>query len=312
MDDLSAFALRFISGKYQGGEFPLPEGREVVVGREGELDLVLVEDMVSRRHAKLWVANQQLTIQDLGSTNGTFVNGKKVEKATLQTGDRILIGTNILKLIAASESSLPSEGGKMDRSEVQAMLEGLAEQRKDMPLTLSGSLSDMPVPDLLQMYSNTKQSGTLSIGTDEDSARVYFRDGRIYYAILNNNDELGPLKALYRVFLWDRGEFRFGPLQDDDFLLELEESTSQLILEGVRQADTLRSVLQHLPEMEEMVSPSKPLQPALADLRPDELEVFQLAYNLSFLQSIFDASPLTDLKTAEALQRLLREGYLES
>ena len=41
------YALRFISGKYQGGEFPLPVNREIVVGRSSELDMVLVEDMVS-------------------------------------------------------------------------------------------------------------------------------------------------------------------------------------------------------------------------------------------------------------------------
>ena len=46
-------ALRFISGKYQGGEFPLPDSGEIVIGRSSELDMVLVEDMVSRRHARL-------------------------------------------------------------------------------------------------------------------------------------------------------------------------------------------------------------------------------------------------------------------
>src|SRR5688572_18906550 len=87
-----SYALRFISGKYQGGEFPLPKSGEIVVGRSSELDMVLVEDMVSRRHAKISVASDQIFIQDLGSTNGTFVNGEKVKRARLQEGDRILIG----------------------------------------------------------------------------------------------------------------------------------------------------------------------------------------------------------------------------
>ena len=50
---MPAFALRFISGKYQGGEFPLPPDREIVIGRSSDLDMVLVEDMVSRKHAKI-------------------------------------------------------------------------------------------------------------------------------------------------------------------------------------------------------------------------------------------------------------------
>ena len=56
IEDLALpLALRFISGKYQGGEFPLPDSGEIVIGRSSELDMVLVEDMVSRRHAKISV-----------------------------------------------------------------------------------------------------------------------------------------------------------------------------------------------------------------------------------------------------------------
>ncbi|MEP6865841.1 MAG: FHA domain-containing protein, partial [Deltaproteobacteria bacterium] len=53
MNDRPRFALRFISGKYQGGEFPLRMNREIIIGRSSDLDMVLVEDMVSRRHAKI-------------------------------------------------------------------------------------------------------------------------------------------------------------------------------------------------------------------------------------------------------------------
>ena len=51
----------------------LPVRKEIVVGRSSQLDMVLVEDMVSRRHAKITVTGDQIFIQDLGSTNGTFV-----------------------------------------------------------------------------------------------------------------------------------------------------------------------------------------------------------------------------------------------
>src|SRR6476469_3975948 len=95
----TAWALRFISGKYQGGEFPLKMNRQVTIGRSSELDMVLVEDMVSRKHAKITVGPGKVLIEDLGSTNGTFVNGEKIRQARLKEGDRILIGTSILKLV---------------------------------------------------------------------------------------------------------------------------------------------------------------------------------------------------------------------
>ena len=76
-------ALRFISGKYQGGEFPLPDEGEIVIGRSSELDMVLVEDMVSRRHAKISVQDGDIFLEDLGSTNGSFVNGEKITRTKL-------------------------------------------------------------------------------------------------------------------------------------------------------------------------------------------------------------------------------------
>src|SRR5437764_79985 len=94
------FVLRFISGKYQGGEFPIVPEKQIIVGRSSDLDMVLVEDMVSRKHARIAMQADQIWIEDLGSTNGTFVNGEKIKRARLKEGDRVLIGTSILKVIA--------------------------------------------------------------------------------------------------------------------------------------------------------------------------------------------------------------------
>src|SRR6266545_4046615 len=91
----TSLALRFISGKYQGGEFPLEEGQDIVIGRSSDLDMVLVEEMVSRRHAHIKMRDGVVSIEDLCSTNGTFVNGEKIQKAQLKEGDRVLIGTSI-------------------------------------------------------------------------------------------------------------------------------------------------------------------------------------------------------------------------
>ena len=306
----SEFALRFISGKYQGGEFPLPMHGEIVVGREGELDLVLMEDMVSRRHAKLILQENEVSIQDLGSTNGTFVNGEKIDKAALTVGDRVLIGTSILKLISSADSMLQESGFAMDPIDVQNMLDELAEQRKDLPASDSGSLAETPVPDLLQMFANMKNSGTLSLRNRDESGRVYFRDGKIFYSLLNNNDDLGPKKALFRMYAWSDGEFRFGPTGNEDFVLELEEETDKLVLEAARSVENLRKLMKDLPEMEDMVSLTRPLEARLAELAHDELEVLQVTINMGFIQSILDGSPYSDVRTAEILKKLLKQGYI--
>src|SRR6201999_4252296 len=144
MNDRPRFALRFISGKYQGGEFPLRMDREIIVGRSSELDMVLVEDMVSRKHAKITTAGDQIIIQDLGSTNGTFVNGEKIKKVRLKEGDRILIGTSIIKRVGGAPAQVVGEGEAGERREATGQPRNVPGANKPM----SGSIDEIPLPDL--------------------------------------------------------------------------------------------------------------------------------------------------------------------
>lgn len=62
----------------------------VVAGRNPESDLVLTDGHPSRRHARLFVSDEKVWVEDLGSANGTFVNGQKiVERVALSAGDRV-------------------------------------------------------------------------------------------------------------------------------------------------------------------------------------------------------------------------------
>jgi serine/threonine protein kinase len=93
------FVLRFVAGGFQGGEFPIFEGRAIVIGRSNACDINLIEEMVTHRHAQITTQGDKLWIEDLGSTNGTYVNGEKITRAPLRVGDRILIGTSIMKVV---------------------------------------------------------------------------------------------------------------------------------------------------------------------------------------------------------------------
>ncbi|RYF09427.1 MAG: FHA domain-containing protein, partial [Deltaproteobacteria bacterium] len=141
------YALQFISGKYQGGEFPLPPIGELHIGRAAEADIVLVEDLVSRRHARLTAQGEVLTLQDLSSTNGTLVNGEKVERASLQLGDRIVLGSSTIQIISASELRAPLA----DRDSVRQALQDLGARGRSTPPGMSGELSDVQLSDLLQL-----------------------------------------------------------------------------------------------------------------------------------------------------------------
>jgi predicted component of type VI protein secretion system len=98
------YALRFTAGRFKGGEFPLRPNREFTIGRGSEYDMVLDEDMVSRRHAKIATLHGQIVLQDLKSTNGTFVNGERIALVRLKPGDKVLIGTSIMEVVETDRS----------------------------------------------------------------------------------------------------------------------------------------------------------------------------------------------------------------
>jgi len=301
------FALRFISGKYQGGEFPLHLNREIVVGRSSDLDMVLVEDMVSRKHAKISAGEGQILIQDLGSTNGTFVNGEKIKKARLKEGDRILIGTSIIKLISVDGAEEVTEEAARQK------LEQTGQRRSNVSAAgkpMSGSIEEIPLPDLLQLLSTSKKSGVLSVRSDEGLGRIYLRKGQLYFATIDDNYDLSPRKAMFRVLTWVAGTFELEPPDEKNVLDELKESTEALLMEGMRQLDEYHRIEPELPGRTDPLSLSVPLDPALKDLDPNELDLLQLTINQGSLQGVLDRSPKSDFETAEKLLGLIKRGYL--
>lgn len=87
----SGVVLQFTSGPEEGRRFSVD--RPLVVGRSREADVVILDDFVSDFHARFALSDGRVTLQDLGSTNGTFVNGERVKtRVAIMPGDDIVIG----------------------------------------------------------------------------------------------------------------------------------------------------------------------------------------------------------------------------
>jgi len=304
-----AFALRFISGKYQGGEYPLGDNGELVIGRSSDLDMVLIEDMVSRKHAKISLAPGQITIADLGSTNGTFVNGEKVKRARLKEGDRILIGTSILKLVAVSrQAGAPA----IDAKQAQQRLEATAaaqEKKTGGRTTVSGRLEEVPLVDLLQLLSTSKKTGAIVI-KGYRGGRVHLRSGKVVSAVVDADPTLPPKKALYRMVTWAQGGFEFVPHEGEMAPMpqEIQEGTEQLVMEAMHQADELARG--NLPAPTAAIGIAMPLTPKLRELQPDELDLIQLVHNYGVVQAVLDRASGSDLEVSQKLAALIQRGYL--
>jgi two-component system, cell cycle response regulator len=96
--------LVVLYGPNLGRRYPLGPD-EVILGRGADVHIVLDADSVSRRHARVKLAAESgagFVLEDLGSTNGSYVNDRRVERALLKDGDIIRIGVTILKFLSGS------------------------------------------------------------------------------------------------------------------------------------------------------------------------------------------------------------------
>lgn len=88
----SNFRMVMRSGSSAGKEYPL-EKSEIFVGRDLSNDVVINDPEISRRHARLYIQGSSYVLEDLGSTNGSFVNGQRLAgPVLLRPGDSVTFG----------------------------------------------------------------------------------------------------------------------------------------------------------------------------------------------------------------------------
>ncbi|MGB7326482.1 MAG: EAL domain-containing protein [Rubripirellula sp.] len=78
--------------------------RESIVGRSDDADVTIAISSISKRHARLWFEDQQLCVEDLGSTNGTHHNGQRIQQATLHEGDLVQFANAVFRVGIREES----------------------------------------------------------------------------------------------------------------------------------------------------------------------------------------------------------------
>ncbi|MFA4944670.1 MAG: PEGA domain-containing protein [Lentisphaeria bacterium] len=103
--------LRILNGKNQGKIVEVSKD-PFIIGREGDNDLVLVMEGISRKHAQITRVDGSFLIADLGSTNGIRINGQAVAgKVELKPDDRIGIGEAILLVMEPEQPAMPPPAG---------------------------------------------------------------------------------------------------------------------------------------------------------------------------------------------------------
>jgi len=97
------YSLIVISGENVGKIFPLKPPK-ATIGRGSECDVYIMNSSISREHALIEYVGQNIIIRDLGSTNGTFINGQRVQSQYLNDGDKVQIGVSTVMKFAFQDS----------------------------------------------------------------------------------------------------------------------------------------------------------------------------------------------------------------
>jgi pSer/pThr/pTyr-binding forkhead associated (FHA) protein len=124
-------------------EIPL-EKETTTIGRKEDNDIVIDNHAVSGHHAKILREEDDFFIEDLGSLNGTFVNGFKITKAELFKGDSILVGLHNLDFI--SEKVRPQDDKKSFTVRGRSMDETMVISPQDQKKILAARDKEIPEP----------------------------------------------------------------------------------------------------------------------------------------------------------------------
>jgi pSer/pThr/pTyr-binding forkhead associated (FHA) protein len=149
-----------------------------VVGRSSSCDLPLASLEASRRHAEIHYDGVRTLLRDLGSTNGTRVNGQAVTgERELQPGDRIEIAGQVITFcLMQSRAGAPVP--RPDTGEVETVL---FERRTDVE-ALRGELAEIPSFAVLQILEMGRKTGVLQITSDGAEGRIWLEDGALVHA----------------------------------------------------------------------------------------------------------------------------------
>ena len=164
-----ALRLIVVKGKAAPDEVEL-RSPVAIIGRQRSCDLVIPAATVSRLHCELALEGQWVRIRDLGSSNGTFVNGQRVKEARATTGDRLTIGPITFEIyiagapgrqgrvqdgFALSESPVPQDDESMEfevreaggKPKEKATADFVASPDEDEPLPIFFELDEADVAD---------------------------------------------------------------------------------------------------------------------------------------------------------------------
>jgi len=171
---------------------------------------------------------------------------------------------------------------------------------------VEGSLSEVSLVDLLQIFGLNRRTGTLVLQHGPQQGRIYLSEGSVVSAVLG---ETTGEKALYRILRWQEGNFRYIP-GHADVTLDISRSMDALLMEGMRQLDEWDSLVKLMPPPGTVLKLSKSRDELPQNMRPVTQEILLLMEFYNTLKDIIERSAYTDYDVCQSILGLIQKGII--
>lgn len=311
--------LRQVAGPGEGRSFRVLPLQEAIIGREETALIRLDQRSVSRRHAKIDYTRTFPEVVDLGSSNGTFVNEKKVDKALLGDGDTLQVGAGKFEIDFETEGNESESSGSSTSQrtpspeELKRIERALDSSWRKLPklfgrrAAFTGELSEIGLMSLLQTLGANRSTGTLLIRPASSEGSVYFDAGELVHATLG--EASGP-KALYRLVALQEGQFSFYTQSRKPEVKTLDGGLDRHLLEAARQLDELSNYQDQLPDETARLTFNPNVMVNLSRVPTPVLDVLAAIGQVQVISKVMDNCPLPDLDICRILLMLMQKSIL--
>ena len=218
---ISAWMLKANSSPLAGQFFPVNDA--FTIGRDESADIVVPLSFVSRIHAKLVVKRDKLFIQDLGSSNGTFVNGGKIRTSQLENGDEVKLDKFSFSVVGPETKEKEAPGTKSKKkikpTKISKETAGISETvlaSQKVFLHDIGPTSTGKIYEIVRRVNHLSKMLGHHISTSQSSVsarHIHLNEQKIGWEVVNNGASDGLLinnKMQIQAILQDGDEITVG------------------------------------------------------------------------------------------------------
>lgn len=249
---------------------------KMIIGRHSTNDIPLPDRTVSKRHAVIGRVRGQAVVKDLGSRNGTFVNGQKIEKAILSCGDRLKVGSVMLRFFQEDETPQGKDAESTTTPPcVQKLGACLVEAGIVVEMTLLGVLGE-------ENKSPTIDQLLIGLGLLDDYSRAKALARQLKFPFMSLKEREIPQQVTSLVT---------AEVARTHVIMPVELAGGKLLVAMANPLDS--SAIQVL-----RIVTGKSIEVAVAS-RQDILEAIGRYYPAAFLDQVLDGTPDMDEVTVD-------------